>query len=369
MTTVRMSFHLRLETRTFAGFPKIVGPLFHRFVPNGPHDAVLLTPDGDPHKIRIWFERSAKLEHGFIEWERHGSQFDESVMRRQAKLEGGPLYGEMLLDVSDEEMMSLLRNPKALNEPFGQDADDDPVYVSLGQRVIKVLRPRLANFISTLRNQYGQYWLEELTDWSPTQSTLGSYCSSVLSLVWWNDKTQDWRRFLPTNSGSTISSERPPGRGYAEYLTEDDWRRFQRSRCLTDVTTEIQLLGSATQALDLGEYRHAFIEVIAALELVVARRLTPSGKLARSAIQSFFERAAKNAQVAVLLLATGAESAEIEETLKAIKVRNRVAHEGYPPSYTEAAALRSVMRTVQRLAGLEEIKSPVLTLDNMLEGP
>lgn len=364
-----MSFHLRL-VRAFGAPPEVIGPLFHRFIPNGPNEAVFLTPEGDPHEIRVWFARSAKLNGGILEWDRHGSQFDESVMRRQAKLEGGPLYGAMLIDASDEEMESLLRRPKALDEPFGQDAGDDPPYVSLGKRVINVLQPRLANFISTLRNQYGQYWLEELPDCNSGQCTLGSYCSSVLSLVWWDERTQDWRRFLPTNSGQIIRSKRLPGRGYAEYLTEDDWRRFQRSRCLTDVSTEVQLLGSATRALDSGEYRHAYIEVISALELVVARRLTASGKLAKSAIQSFFDRATKNAQVAVVLLATGAaDSAEIEEVLAAIKVRNLVAHEGYLPSDAEATALRSVMRTIQRLAGLEEIKSPVLTLNNMLEGP
>lgn len=251
MATVRLSFHVRL-VGIFAEPPAPVGPLFHRFVPNGPIDAVFLTPEGDPHEIQVWFTRSAKLIGGILEWERHGSQFDESIMRRQAKLEGGPLYGEMLMEVSDEEMASLLRNPKALNEPFGQDAGDDPAYVSLGKRVIGVLQPRLANFISTLRNQYGQYWLEELPDCNSGQYTLGSYCNSVLSLVWWDEKTQDWRRFLPTNSGQIIWSKRLPGRGYAEYLTELDWRRFQRSRCLTEVSTEVQLLGSATQALGRG---------------------------------------------------------------------------------------------------------------------
>src|SRR5437879_3127139 len=157
MPTVGLAFHLRLETSIFAGPPRIVGPLFHRFVPNGQTDAVFLTPAGDPHEIRIWFERAATQQDGFLKWERNGSQFDEAIMRRQAKLEGGPLRGEMLMpDVSDYEMLSLLRNPKALNEPFGQDVGDDPTYVALGKRVTEVLQPRLSNFISTLRNQYGQ---------------------------------------------------------------------------------------------------------------------------------------------------------------------------------------------------------------------
>lgn len=365
-----MSFHLRLGAGAFAGSPRIVGPLFHRFVPNGQSDAVFLTSDGDPHQVRIWFERAAKMEQGFLQWERNGAQFDEAIMRRQAKLEGGPLRGDMLMpDVSDEEMVSLLRNPKALNEPFGQDAGDDPIYVALGKRVIEALQPRLTNFISTLRNQYGQYWLEELPAWDSRRHTLGTYCSSVLSVVWWNENTQDWRRFLPTNSGATITPEKPPGRGFGEYLTEEDWRRFQRTRFLTDVSTEVQLLGNATRALDFGEYRQAFIEVMSALELVVARRLTSSSEMAKRAVQSFMSRETKKAQVAVVLLATGACSVEIEEALKALKVRNRVAHEGYLPAAAEATALRNVMKTIQRLAGLEEIKSPALTSFNMLSPP
>lgn len=367
MTVVKLSFRLRMETAIFAAPVRIVGPLFHRFVPNGQEDAVFLTSDGDPHEIQIWFDRAAKLENGFLEWEQDGSQFDETVMQRQAKLEGGPLRGQMLMpDVSDEEMVSLLHNPKALDEPFGQDAGDDPIYASLGKRVVKVLQPPLANFISTLRNQYGQYWIEELPAWDSRRNTLGTYCSSVLSLLWWNDGTQDWRRFLPTNSGATIKAERVPGRGDAEYLTEEDWRRFQRTRCLEDVSTEVQLLGNATRAIDLGEYRQAFIEVISALELAIARRLTSTSEMAKRAIQSFRDRETQNAQVAVVLLATGADDAEIECTLQALTVRNRVAHEGYLPSAAEVIALHNVMRTIQRLDGLDEIKCPMLTSSNML---
>lgn len=370
MTVVKMSFRLYRKASSDAWPLRILGPLFHRFVPDGPRDAIFLTSDGDPHEIRIWVDRAAKLEHGFLEWEQDGSQFDEDVMRRQAKLEGGPLRGEMLMpDVSDDEMVSLLRNPKALGEEFGQDAGNDPTYVSLGRRVIEVLQPPLANFISTLRNQYGQHWLEELPAWDSREITLGTYCSSVLALLWWNEATQDWRRFLPTNSGATFPCERPPGRGYAEYLTEDDWRRLQRTRCLDDVSTEVQLLGNATRALDLGEYRQAFIEVMSALELVIARRLTSTSDLAKRATQSFRDRETKQAQVAVVLLATGAEDAEIEGTLQALSVRNRVAHEGYRPSEAEAIALRNVMKTIQCLAGLEEIKSPVLTSSNALSAP
>lgn len=369
MTTIRLSFHVRLNTASFFGMPRIVGPLFHRFVPNGPEDAVCLTPGGDPNEIRIWFKRSAQLKDGFLEWEQHGSQFDETIMRRQAKLEGGPLFGEMQVDVSEEEMASLLRSPKGLNDSFGQDVGNDPRYVSLGKRVIKILQPRLTNFISTLRNQYGQYWLEELPAWDSRRNTLGTYCSSVLSLVWWNEETQEWCRFLPTDSGSTIVIKGPPGRGYAEYLTEEDWRRLQRTRCLVGVSTEVQLLGNATRALDSGEFRQAFIEAMSALELIIARRLVAHGEMAKRAVQSFLDHERQNAQVAVVLLIERANPDEVEEVLRVLKVRNQVAHEGYLPSADEIATLRRVMKTIQRLAGLEELKCPVLESGNMLAAP
>lgn len=338
-------------------------------MPNGPDDAVCLTPDGDPNEIRVWFKRSTQLKNGFLEWEQHGSHFDETIMRRQAKLESGPLFGEMQIGVSEKEMASLLHCPKGLSDSFGQNVGDDPPYVSLGKRVIKALQPRLTNFISTLRNQYGQYWLEELPAWDSRRNTLGTYCISVLSLAWWNEETQEWCRFLPTDSGSTIAFKSPPGRGYAEYLTEEDWRRLQRTRCLVDVSTEVQLLGNATRALDSGEFRQAFIEAMSALELIIARRLIAQGEMAKRAVQSFLDHERQNAQVAVVLLIERASRDEVEEVLRVLRVRNRVAHEGYLPSTDEIAALRGVMRTIQRLAGLEELKCPVLESGNMLTAP
>jgi hypothetical protein len=84
-------------------------------------------------------------------------------MRRQAKLVGGPLCGEMFCpNVSGEEMTALLKNPKGLGETFGADDDIDRAYEGIANRVIKALQPRLSAFVSTLRNQYGQYWLQEV---------------------------------------------------------------------------------------------------------------------------------------------------------------------------------------------------------------
>src|SRR5260221_1744382 len=158
MTSIKLRFHLRLESEP-VGHLKVQGPQFHRFLPDGQNDAVWLTPEGDPHEIRVWFDRTAKKRGDFLEWDRDGTEFDEATMRRQGKLEAGNLRGDFFMpDLSDAELESLLRSPKAVNEPFGQDTADDPVYQRLGKRVVNLLYPPLANFIATLRDQYGQYW-------------------------------------------------------------------------------------------------------------------------------------------------------------------------------------------------------------------
>jgi len=52
--------------------------------------------------------------------------------------------------------------------------------------------------------------------------------------------------------------------------------------------------------LDFDEYRQAFIEVMSALELVIARRLTSTSDMTKRAIQSFLDRETQSAQVAVV---------------------------------------------------------------------
>lgn len=114
MTEVRMSFHLRLVNSQINEAEMIVGPLFNRFVPDGQNDAIFLTPDDDPHRIQVWFERNCtKNIHGFLCREHNGLEFDESIMRRQEKLDAGQLHGEMLIpDVPDNEMASLFVIPR-----------------------------------------------------------------------------------------------------------------------------------------------------------------------------------------------------------------------------------------------------------------
>src|SRR5262249_45874573 len=152
------------------------------------------------------------------------------------------------------------------------------------------IQPRVYRFISILRYQYGQFWLNQLEPWDSRNMTLGAYCTSQFHLMWTRDSDPTARyHFHPTPSGATIRMQPPPGRGYEEFLTENDWRSLQEHRCLEDVGLGTQLLGHATEALRLGNLAQAFVNTISALEIGLASRLrTDSGyKRLAAALNSF----------------------------------------------------------------------------------
>jgi hypothetical protein len=235
--------------------------------------------------------------------------------------------------------------------------------------VVRLLYPPLSRFIATLRNQYGQTWLLPLEAWDSRKMTLGSYCNSTLGLRWWHDQNQAWYWFLPTKSGQTLILQGLPGRGFEEFLTEADWRRLQRSRCAADVSTEVQLIGNATASMSAQDYRQAFVEVITALEIAVSRRFASQNQVIQPVLQRFFDREPQRAQCALVMLALNLEEREIESALTAIKIRNQTVHEGYQPTPQEAELVRSVMHTIRKVSGIDEIKSPALIGSNRLSAP
>lgn len=367
MQTLKLRFVLTLERWSIPHMVRPNGALFNRFLPNGPEDAIRLTEDSDPWDIQVWFRRQTKLRHGFLHYDVEGSEFDEGIMRRQGKLEAGPLRGEIIVpDVTEPEFAALLINPKRPKETFGQDSGNDPVYIGLAKRIIEKLQPRISTFISTLRHQYGQYWLKELGPWDADTCTLGSYCNSYLHLCWWSEARSDWFWFLPTDSGATMIMQPLPGRGYEEYLTERDWRHLQETRCLGDVSAVVQLIGHAAESLDNEDSRQAFVEASTALELAIDARLTATSKDIRSALKSFDDRAPHKARVAVVLVLLGMNEIDIEIVLQTVHIRNKVVHEGYSPTSQDCALLRRAMVAVRLVAGVTEIKVPVLESGNSL---
>lgn len=137
MPAVKMLFAVHLTSFVYDHmYPS--GPIFSRFLPDGEADAVYLTPEGDPHEIRVWFARKARLQNGFLRWDSQGTEFDPAIMRRQGKLDGGYLFGKMTMpDASEAEVTAMNYNPKAPGEQFGMESAEDPEYIALAKRLVK----------------------------------------------------------------------------------------------------------------------------------------------------------------------------------------------------------------------------------------
>jgi len=370
MPSLTLLLAISITAPTGPSFYEPEGPLFHRWVPNGSADALRLSAANDPYQLSVWFERRAKKDPaGFLRWDREGSQFDPETMQRQEKLDGGVLYGELtLVDVPEAALAAMKEHPIFVGEKFGNEPlEKQPPYIALGKKVVEYAQPRLSRLINQLRNQYGQHWLRDLSPWDSRRSTLGSYCLS-LGLKW---RSEDGRmcRFMPTNLGEEFELQPAPGREYGEYLTEKDWRRLQAAGFEADATIELELLGNATRLLDLSENRHAFVEVVTALEIAIANRVRSDNKAIQLAMQSFTNGPPLKTQAAVLMKLLQFSSDEIIDVLAIVKMRNAIVHEGKAVSPDDTATLRRAMTSVAKLVGLDELKMPVLSSGNAMSPP
>jgi hypothetical protein len=273
--------------------------------------------------------------------------------------------------ISAAERGAITKSPIKMGESFGQYDPASPEYILAGQRITAKIQQRVGRFISRLRTQYGQYWIEDVLPWDSRQMSLGTYCSSILQLRWLNDTDATWCWFLPTPSISIQTIPAMPGRGFAEYLTEADWRALQAHRCQSDIGLGVEMLGAATEALDTGNWSYAFVTVATALEFALAERVqrgTADPKI-RKALNSFSDHETLPARAAVILLTAGVSTDGVKAVLSAIEIRNRIAHEGYRPDDRQAAELRPVMQTIRSLMQLDELKTPILTNSNSLGAP
>lgn len=365
-----LTLNFQIHLQSLGSFDPLMpnGPLFNRWLPNGRQDALQLTEEGAETQISVWFVRRADNRAGLLKWKHDGNAFDEQIMRRQAKLEAGLLYGEIVTRVSDAELESVQRNPIAVGEQFGAHDPNDLTYRALGKRVVDYIHERVARFISVLRSQYGQYWLEELRPWDSRQMSLGSYCSGMLGLTWQADTAGPRYWFLPTSSALSVTVGGMRGRGYEEYLTEEDWRSLQRKRYPEEISLALELFGKTAQSLGWGESRQAFVNVISTLEIALTRRMQVPSEHARTttALASLHDQQTLPARAALVMLATGQAPEAVEAVLNAIDVRNKVVHEGYQPKSTEINALYGAMKAIGLLLGLTVVKIPTLDSSNIL---
>ena len=345
MSTLLLKFGINLESYDLPAIAQHHGPLFHRWLPDGEKDAIVLDPEDSNAKLKVWFERWGFVDsNGWIKFCYNRREIDPNIIPTQAILDAGPLMG--LLEIKEllgEELAALYENKVG-----------DARYIALAKRVIKLLYPPVAKFLNVLRINYGQYWIPELRKWDSRRESLGNYCRS-LNLKWSLDNGKTWAPFIPDRPEIRITSI--VRQSYSEYLTKEDWQELAKAaREKFEPSTAAFLLSRAHQLMDQGDLKYAFIEGVSALEIAlrefIRQRLHNANFLLKS-VEAFWNLPLRAQVVIVAASLDKVSFQDIEYAIEAIDVRNKIVHNGVNP--------HEDTRARNTLSGLLNIVSALLS--------
>jgi hypothetical protein len=360
---LHLSLHISLENFDVHAFVRPHGPLFNRWLPNGRGDAISVPVADSRNELKFWFVRRGFTDGSFIRYEAKRNEIDEDTMRRQAVLDAGPLLGEArFVHVMPDELAAIRV------AAVGSDA-----YMAVGRRIIDFVYAPTSAFLDLLRLQYGQHWLPELHPWDSRQESLGSYCST-LGLHWRESEDQAWSAFRPTELSATIYVGPNPGRGYAEYLTESDWRHLQSNfNPSASLPLAVRLLGRAHQLSDTGHTSEGLVQAVTALELALDHFLTEQCRSYSPQVRDNTKPITDlplKAQLSMVAAATSLiPTATLDDALRGIDLRNRIVHEAAMVTESSKDMLRAVLQCAQALLRLPEFKMPILSSGNELSAP
>jgi hypothetical protein len=117
------------------------GPLFHRWLPNGREDAIDVPVKDARNRLQFWFERRGYSDNtNFIIYDKKREEIDEKIMRLQAKLDAGQLWGEAKYAHASKAELTAVRENRISSEE----------YIALGERLVKFLSEPIGVFIDVL---------------------------------------------------------------------------------------------------------------------------------------------------------------------------------------------------------------------------
>ncbi len=361
MPTLLLKFQVNLEEHDGSAHPLHYGPLFHRWLPDGKKDAIVLNT-GDPNaELRVWFERwGFKEDKDRIEFSYKRREVDPETIHKQAILEAGPLMGLLKIQALPEENLAPLQENKV----------GDGHYIELGKRVVRLIHRPVARFLDVLRTHYGQYWVHGLEEWDSRRRSLGSYCSFQLELEWSLDEGKTWAPFVPDKRSAHLELTIALGRSFRDYLTKDDWQALAKiGQAGDEPPLAAFLLARAHQFSDQGNLKHALVEAVSALELAlqdfVRRKLGGDDSLTES-VQSFW-KATLPAQLISIVGALGTVSVQdMKRAAEAIRIRNAVVHDGSEPPASANDVIPGLLKAVAALVSGLPFRFPTVNPGNAI---
>ena len=342
MSMLLLKFVINLENYDLSIITRHHGPLFHRWLPDGESNAIVLNTEDPNAKLKVWFERRGYVDNGFVRFDYQRKEVDPKIIPTQAILDGGPLFGLLEIQGISEEKLTCIRENKVGNE----------AYVKLGKKIVKkLICPPVHKFIDILRTNYGQYWIRNFDEWDSRRESLGSYCRTTLQLKWSLDGGKTWESFEPDERVYNVTLT--ASKDFAGYLTEKDWNELAKVvQEGYEPSLASFLLSRAQQLLDQGNLKYALVEGVSALELALNEFIRNVSQVSDSLLKlmSPFWQLPLNAQViSVAAISEKMSKEHVENAIEAINIRNKVVHEGLDPPANAEERICGLLNTVAAL--------------------
>jgi hypothetical protein len=309
-------------------------PIFFKWIPT--EKDYILVNIGDTANLRMWFEGISEIPN------------------QKETYTADKLTGKLKINDIDSELMDTLERSKS----------EQIEYEEFGKKVVKkMIYPVISNFLDLLRVNYGQYWVKKLQPWNSLEIGLGQYCR-MLNMNWSrNDK--DWFEFIPAKRVLASMPFRIVGESfYQEFLLKEDWNQIaELIHKDYEPTIAAALLNRAHILNNQGDLRASFLEGVSALELAIKEFIEskiPRSESVTKAMNQFWEMGLPSKVISIGLASGIVSSSDMENTIKAIDIRNKITHEGWEPENLELSKLviMGLFRTVSGLLSAPKFKFP-----------
>jgi hypothetical protein len=357
MIAIRLSFLIDLRDFKQEYFNEFYGPAFHRFLPDNKLDKIerkLTSFDG---LISFWFEKRGILSNSYIKYDNKKKLINEDLIPKQAILDAGPLFGEVTINKLSTKLKKVLEDNRTGNSE----------YVSFAKKLVKEITEYSNDLINIFRYLYKQYWIKNIDIWDSRYQSLGSFCKRDLSMQYSLDNGKTWKTFLPDEERHVVHLESNISDDYSDYISQNDWYDI-KALYKSDFKATIAsvFLTQANSTYDNGDLKKAFIETVTALEIAIEQVINKNPKITNSILKSIqsFKSIPRNSQFSLIaMLCENIYSNEIENSLKAIDIRNSIVHNGYNPKATDSKYLKSLLFSISKI-----IKEPVTKLPSVNRG-
>lgn len=359
MSILLLNFGIILENYNLPKINRHYGPLFHRWLPDGKKNCIVLDTKNPNIELKVWFKRLGFVDNGFIKFDYKKHKVDSKIIPTQSILEAGPLFGLLKMKKISKNEINIIKQNKI----------GDPLYLKLGKKIVKeVIFPPISNFLNIFRTNYGQYWIRNLKDWDSRKESLGNYCRNTLNLKWSLDNGKKWYSFQPDKKKVNITAYIQ--RDFKEFLIKKDWKDIKyyiNKGYIPSIASHI--LSKTHQLIDQDNLKYAYIEGVTALEIAIHEYVRKNMKNSNSLIKSIqaFWNLPLHSQISVIaIILDKISQQDLENCIKAIDTRNKIVHEDKNFPNTAKNELNGLLNVISTLSDGPKFRFPNANIGNSI---